>query len=451
MINMLLSSAARDLQAKLIGADVLFTGCSTDSRNIKTGEMFIALRGQHFDGHDFIDRARYSGAVAAMIETDTAASLPLLRVNDTRQAMGLLAGTWRSALNLRLVAVTGSNGKTTVKEMLASILSLQAPVLATPGNLNNDIGVPLTLFNIGLEHRYAVIEMGANHPGEIAYLSKLARPDIAVITQCAPAHLEGFGSVDGVARAKAEIFSGLRGAGVAIINADDRYARYWREQTKGLKQLSFGFTDQADVTATSVHMDGGSGCFQFHLVTRKGDIDIALNLPGRHNVQNALAAAACALALDIPADLIKTGLERTRASKGRLQLKHGIAGARLFDDTYNANPVSLEVAMVLVANQGGRYWLVLGDMGELGTDAGELHLQAGERARELGFEKLYALGQLSGKAVDGFGGGARLFSDADSLIKSLRQELARDVTLLIKGSRAMKMENIVNALVEVNC
>jgi len=447
---MLLSTAARDLQAKLIGADVRFAGCSTDSRKIKTGEMFIALRGKHFDGHDFIDRARHSGAAAAMVEMDIGESLPQLRVTDTRLAMGQLAGLWRNGFDLRLVAVTGSNGKTTVKEMLATILSLQAPVLATQGNLNNDIGVPLTLFNIGAKHRYAVIEMGANHPGEIAYLSKLARPDIAVITQCAPAHLEGFGSVDGVARAKAEIFTGLSGNGVVIINADDHYAQFWREQTRGLRQLSFGFTNQADVTATADRMDTGTGCHQFRIVIDNGDIEIALNLPGRHNVQNALAAAACAIALDIPAEVIKAGLEQTQASKGRLQMKRGLAGACLFDDTYNANPVSLEAALTLVASRGGRHWLVLGDMGELGADASELHLHAGERARELGFEKLYALGQLSCNAVVGFGSGARHFLDAESLMKSLRLELAKDVTLLIKGSRAMAMENIVNALVEVN-
>ena len=445
---MLLSTVVRDLQAKLIGADVRFVGCSTDSRNIKGGEMFIALRGKHFDGHDFIDRARNGGATAAMVEADIDTSLPQLRVHDARLAMGQLAGLWRNSFNLQLVAVTGSNGKTTVKEMLASILSLQAPVLATVGNLNNDIGVPLTLFNIGAEHRYAVIEMGANHPGEIAYLSRLARPDIAVITQCAPAHLEGFGSVEGVASAKAEIYTGLSGSGVVIINADDHYAQFWREQSRGLRQLSFGITSQADVSATAVHMDAGSGCHQFRIVSENGAIEVALNLPGRHNVQNALAAAACALALDIPAEVIKAGLEQTQASKGRLQMKQGLAGACLFDDTYNANPVSLEAALTLVANRGGRHWLVLGDMGELGADAGELHLQAGERARELGFEKLYALGRLSSKAVVGFGRGARHFADAGSLIKSLRQELTKDVTVLIKGSRAMAMENIVKALVE---
>ena len=447
---MMLSAAAYDLQAKFIGTDVRFTGCSTDTRQIKSGEMFIALRGKNFDGHDFIDRARHSGAAAAMVDAETDSSLPILVVKDTRLAMGHLGGLWRNNFKLQLVAVTGSNGKTTVKEMLANILALRAPVLATLGNLNNDIGVPLTLFNISAEHRYAVIEMGANHLGEINYLSKLTRPNIAVITQCAPAHLEGFGSVDGVARAKAEIFTGLTNNGIAIINADDNYAQFWQEQTRGLQQLSFGFTNQADVTATDVRMEPATGCNQFRIVSRNGDIEISLNLPGRHNIQNALAAAACAVALEIPATVIKAGLERTRVTKGRCQMKQGYAGACLFDDTYNANPVSLEAALTLVANRGGRHWLVIGDMGELGADARELHMQAGERARELGFEKLYALGQLSSKAVDGFGNGARHFPDADSLIKSLKQELAQDVTVLIKGSRAMAMEKIVNALAEVD-
>ena len=446
MINMTLSTAAHALQARVIGEDVFFSGCSTDSRNIKAGEMFIALRGQRFDGHDYIDQARQSGAIAAMVDTDPGHPIPLLLVEDTRLGMGKLAGLWRGNFDLPIVAVTGSNGKTTVKEMVANILSRLAPVLATRGNLNNDIGVPLTLFDIDAEHRFAVIEMGANHPGEIAYLSRLVRPDVAVITQCAPAHLEGFGSVAGVARAKAEIYEGLPANGTAVINADDEYAAFWTTKTAGIRQLSFGFTETADVTATEIGIDAQTGSSRFRLNSGNSGIDVSLSMPGRHNVQNALAAAACCQALGITLDMIKAGLEQTVPVKGRLQIKKTAAGSVVFDDTYNANPASLEAAMRLVAERRGRLWLVLGDMGELGAGTATLHMNAGEQARELGFERLYALGQQSRQAVTGFGNGARHFADADSLIKVLRDELAEDVTLLVKGSRAMAMEKIVAAL-----
>jgi len=446
MINMLLSAAAHSLQARIMGEDVRFNGCSTDSRSIKAGEMFIALRGQNFDGHDFIEQARQSGAVAAMAEVDNGQSLPLLLVEDARIGMGKLAEIWRGNFKLPIIAVTGSNGKTTVKEMVSNILSIQAPVLATRGNLNNDIGVPLTLFNLDEQHEFAVIEMGANHPGEIAYLSALVRPYIAVITQCAPAHLEGFGSVEGVARAKAEIYEGLSGNGVAIINDDDEFAEFWRKSTSRLKQLSFGFTENADVTAKDVRIDAHAGTSRFRIVSGSNDTEVMLSMPGKHNIQNALAACACCMALNIPAETIKAGLEQSISCKGRLQFKRSLTGAGIFDDTYNANPVSLDAAMELVAERGGRYWLALGDMGELGPAAVNLHMNAGEKARELGFEKLFALGDQSRYAVDGFGNGARHFSSAGSMIDVLGEELTGDVTLLVKGSRAMAMENVVAAL-----
>lgn len=446
MISMLLSTAAHTLHARFKGGDVSFNGCSTDSRRIKAGEMFIALRGNQFDGHDFIDQARQSGAAAAMTEVDTGHSIPQLLVDDSRLGMGQLAAMWRERFDLPVIAVTGSNGKTTVKEMISNILSLQAPVLATRGNLNNDIGVPLTLFNLDVEHRFAVIEMGANHPGEIAYLSGLVQPDVAVITQCAPAHLEGFGSVQGVARAKAEIYEGLPANGTAVINDDDVFADFWSKNTSRLKQLRFGFTDKADVSASAIRIDAHAGTSQFRISSGNDVMDIRLNMPGRHNIQNALAAAACCLALNIPARTIIAGLEKTVSSKGRLQFARGVGGAGIFDDTYNANPASLEAAMKLLADRGGRYWLVLGDMGELGPDSANLHANAGERARELGFEKLFGLGELSRYAVEAFGNGARHFPDTGRLIKVLAEELSEDVTLLVKGSRAMAMEQVVTAL-----
>lgn len=449
MIAMLLSEAANSLQANLRGADAAFSGCNTDSRTIEAGEMFIALRGERFDGHEYINQAIERGASAAMVDRELAyQTFPTLLVDDTRKGMGRLARRWREAFAIPLIAVTGSNGKTTVKEMLASILSTLAPVLSTKGNLNNDIGVPLTLFGLGDAHRYAVVEMGANHPGEIAWLTEIARPTVALITQCAPAHLQGFGSVAGVAKAKAEIFAGLQDEGIAIINADDKFASLWRTAAAANRQISFGISSAADVSAKEIRDVTELGGGIFMLSAPAGEIEINVPLPGRHNILNALAAAACCLAIDIPLASIKSGLEQMQAVKGRMQLKRGRNGARLYDDTYNANPASLEAALKVLNEQAGRRWLVLGDMGELGEMEKALHHRAGELARQYGIERLYTLGQLSQEAVAGFGKQGRHFNREQDLIDVLQKGLDQDITLLIKGSRAMSMERIVAALVE---
>ena len=446
MIRMSLSTAAESLHANFLGQDVEFAGCSTDSRTLKGGELFIALKGEQFDGHDFIPAAREAGARAAMVEKTGQADLPLLVVNDTRQAMGSLAGLWRARFRIPLVAITGSNGKTTVKEMLVSILRLEAPVLATRGNLNNNIGVPLTLFGMGHDHRFAVVEMGANHPGEIGWLSRMARPTVALITQCAPAHLEGFGSVDGVARAKSEIYEGLDREGIAIINADDPYAGFWRQKITGFHQLSFGLEHPADVHAPDITLSGTSGASAFAIHTPIGKIDVSLSLPGRHNVSNALAAAACAIGLRIDPGQIKRGLEHMSPIRGRLELRPGMNNSRLIDDTYNANPASLRVALDVLAGFQGRRWLVLGDMGELGAEAAGLHARAGEMAKASGVERLYAIGPLCAAAVKSFGTGAHHFTEADSLAARLVSDIEPGVTVLIKGSRAMRMEKLAAVL-----
>ena len=443
----MLSEAAVPADARLTGKDVRFNGCSTDSRDISPGQMFIALRGERFDGHAFINEARKAGACAALVAGDlTPSEFPLLVVDDTRQAMGKLARYWRSEFKLPLIALTGSNGKTTVKEMLASILSLQAPVLSTRGNLNNDIGVPLTLFQLGRDHRFAVIEMGANHPGEISWLSGISRPTVALITQCAPAHLRGFGSIDGVARAKAEIFDGLVENGTAIINADDDYAGFWREIITTRKQISFGIENKADISATDIdfNTDKNSSDFTLHMPGFSGAVSIPM--PGLHNVMNALAATACSIAVGIEGGDIKRGLERISPVKGRMQLKFTSQGARLFDDTYNANPASLRAGLEVLSKYQGRRWLVLGDMGELGEAEIELHRQAGEVAREFGIERLYAIGKLSLHTVKGFGKGALHFSRIEDLIKALNDDLTAGTTVLVKGSRAMAMERVVNGI-----
>lgn len=449
MIQMRLSEAADLLQAGLSGDDVEFSGCSTDTRSLTKGSLFIALRGENFDGHDFVEQAMQGGAVAALVEYDLSdKAAPIIIVEDSKEAMGKLASAWRNKFSLPVIAVTGSNGKSTVKEMLTSILSQHASVLSTWGNFNNDIGVPLTLFGLNEDHRFGVIEMGANHPGEINNLTTITRPDIALITLCAPAHIEGFGSIDGVADAKAEIFAGLSEDGVAIINADDNYAKVWLEKIADHKRLTFGLNKSADVSADDLHMDEHSGCTQFTLTTACAQASVKLNLLGLHNVRNALAAAACCIALNIPLTQIRDGLQLMQAVKGRLQMKTGLNNSRIIDDTYNANPASLEVAIEVATATSNRSWLVMGDMGELGEIALVSHQQAGESARAAGIERLYALGELSKQAVLAFGSGAKHFADKEELIATLKAELSDGLTVLVKGSRAMAMEEIVQSLVE---
>ena len=448
MIGMRLSAACAAIRGELSGADGWFSGCSYDSRTLQPGELFIALRGEARDGHDFISAAFEKGAGGAMVEHDADCPLPVIRVDDTRKRAGLLAGHWRAGFDAPLIAVTGSNGKTTVKEMIKAILSVEAQVLSTRGNLNNDIGVPMTLFRLAPGHRFAVVEMGANHPGEISWLSRIARPDVALITQCAPAHLEGFGSVAGVAEAKAEIYEGLAPAGTAVINSDDHYASLWLERSRRNRQLTFGMSAQADVSAAAIDTDLAGGRTRFDLKFRGDTVNLDTGLYGRHNVLNALAAAACCIAVGIPLEQVRAGLEKVRPVKGRMQLKRGIQDTRIFDDTYNANPISLNAALEVVGGAAGRSWLVLGDMGELGAAAAGFHEEAGAQARAQGIERLYGIGELAAHSVSGFGAGARHFGQLDELLATLRRELRPGVVLLVKGSRSMALERVVNGLVE---
>ncbi|MFK8067632.1 MAG: UDP-N-acetylmuramoyl-tripeptide--D-alanyl-D-alanine ligase [Gammaproteobacteria bacterium] len=452
MINLSLQEVASALNADLIGKDVSFSGCSTDTRTIKKGELYIALHGPSFDGHDFIAAAEKAGAAAVMIDKSVRTNLPAIKVENTRSGIGSLASHWRNQFDIPVVGITGSNGKTTVKEMVSSILSGCGKVLSTKGNLNNDIGVPLTIFNLDQKHDYAVIEMGANHAGEIAYSSKIAKPIISVVTQCAPSHLEGFGSIEGVAHAKGEIFQSLPEKGTAIINADDDFAPVWKTMAGHCRSLHFGLeqkaTDKYNVTAKKINVnDRGS---RFDLQIEDKSISVNFPLPGRHNIMNALAAAACAKALNIPLEKTRDGLESLRGVPGRLQFKSGIHNLQLIDDTYNANPGSLLAGLNVLINSSGRPWLVLGDMGELGKDADELHEKAGKQAKLAGVERLFTVGQLCEKSAGKFGAGAEHFFDHEALIKKLKiiikNELDTDITLLIKGSRAAKMESVVQAL-----
>ncbi|MDH5784686.1 MAG: UDP-N-acetylmuramoyl-tripeptide--D-alanyl-D-alanine ligase [Chromatiales bacterium] len=442
-IQTLLSTAATWLGAKVIGQDVEFCGVSSDSRSIESGSLFIALRGPNHDGHQHVAAAAQAGAVAALVEHPVDCVIPQIIVDDSRIALGRLASAWRRELGLPLVAVTGSNGKTTVKEMCAAILAQAGMTLATRGNLNNDIGAPLTLLRLTREHRYGVIEMGANHPEEIRYLTNLTRPQVAILNNAGSAHLEGFGSLEGVARAKGEIFEGLEEHGVAIINADDRYASLWREMNAGRQVLTFGLEQSADISS---RWQGDVYGSRLEVVTPVCEFRLDIALPGRHNVMNALAAIAAATALNIDSHQIIAGLESLQPVGGRLQAQRGVNGATVIDDSYNANPDSMGAGIRVLAECHGQRYLALGDMGELGVNTVELHRSVGSEAREAGIDQLYATGELSRGAVEAFGENGHYFEQQQQLIEALIPQLTSDVTVLVKGSRSSHMERVVEAL-----
>lgn len=457
---MRLQEAAEVLNARRQGDNVLFTGVSTDSRTVCPGELFVALTGENYDGHQFVRAAREQGAVAAMVEHDLndaalSTDFPLVCVENTRSSLGQLSARWRQRFSMPLAAVTGSNGKTTVKEMLAAILrcaveegavgpdDCPSRVLATVGNLNNDIGVPLMLLRLREIHQYAVIEMGMNHAGEIAYLTRLAQPDVAVITNAGAAHIEGLGSVEAVARAKGEIFAGLSQQGAAVINADDDYAPLWRTLIGKRRVIDFGFSAKAQVSAEFKSEPYGS---TIQLKLPDGIQHVTLKVPGTHNIRNGLAAAAAAVALGVNSGAIVAGLERFKGVQGRLQIKQGRNRSVLIDDSYNANPESVKAALAVLAAAAGKKILILGDMGELGKTARDLHRTIGEEARLLKLDGLMTVGELSRCASDAYGQGARHFNDMETLLDSLENRLDADVTILVKGSRFMHMERIVNRL-----
>ena len=444
MIRMQLSEAAAAIGTQLIGNDGWFEGVSTDTRSISRGEVFCALEGPNFDGHDHCSEAEIAGAAGAIVQRAVRSSLATLTVDDSRRALGRLAGAWRRRFSIPVVGVTGSNGKTTVKEMIASIL--HANVLATKGNLNNDIGVPKTLLQLNDEHEFAVIEMGASHIGEIKWLAEISQPLVGVVTLCAPAHLEGFGTIDAVAEAKGELYAGLLKDGTAVINADDAYADYWSTIATDRRVVRFAMEQAADVTAESITNLGIGYGMQFSLRLPSSEIDIQLPFDGKHNIANALAAAASAYSLDIAPATIKLGLENAKRVGGRLCVISGVRGARIIDDTYNANPTSLAAALDMIALEPGKKWLVLGDMGELGPSAEDIHRDTGLAARKAGIDRLYSFGELAAIAAASFGDGGQAYRDIARLTDVLISDLAPEVTLLVKGSRAMRMERVVEAL-----
>jgi UDP-N-acetylmuramoyl-tripeptide--D-alanyl-D-alanine ligase len=446
MINTHLSRVAYVLNAQQLGCDLYFRGCGIDSRENLTDKLFIALRGKNFDGHDFKAQALQNGAVALLVSTPQEINLPQLIVSDTRMALGQLAKFWRQQFTYPTIAVTGSNGKTTTKEMLKAIFSIKGQVLATKGNLNNDIGLPLTLLELDEYHDSIILEMGANHAGEIAYLTQIAQPNVALITQCAPAHLSGFKTIEGIAQAKGEIFSGLSSTGTAVINYDDNFAAYWRELAASNQIIQFGFNKSADVYAENIIL--AHGYTEFDLVCFNGKIRIKLPLSGRHNIANALAAASCALASNMQLDDIQQGLQSMSAVEGRLQIFTGLNHSTIINDTYNANPTSFKAALSVLQEYPAPRWLVMGDMGELGLESANLHGEIGEFANQVGVEQLWAVGDYSRYAVAAFGGIAQHFNSHEALLQELKTTLMQQpkVTILIKGSRSMTMEKITQAL-----
>ena len=432
--------------AQIVGATARpvgdFNGVSTDSRTLRPGELFVALDGPRFDGHDYLAAVAAAGAAGALVRRVHPA-LPCLEVADPLAALGQLAAAWRARFDIPVLAVTGSSGKTTVKELLAAALAGLGPVLATRGNRNNHIGLPLTLLELRATHRAAVIEMGMSQAGEIAHLADLTRPTLGLISNAGPAHLEGLGSVAAVARAKGELIECLPPNAVAVLNADDAYCPLWRQLAGNRQVITFGLDQAADVTANYQPAADGT---DVQLRTPQGSASTRLHLLGRHNVQNALAATAAALAAGARLADIAAGLGTLRPVPGRLCPLPALHGARLIDDSYNANPLSVQAAIAVLAGLPGERVLVLGDMGELGADAAALHAQCGAVARAAGIEHLLTLGPLSAQAAAAFGADAVACRELAQLVEAADSLLRPDVTVLVKGSRSAGMERVVQAL-----
>ncbi len=448
MAHFKFSELIKPLEAGHSGADATFNTVTIDSRNIKSGDLFIAIKGPNFDGHDFINEAQKQGACGVMVEKEVHTDLPVLKVADTRLALGRLGALRRAQLaDLPLISVTGSCGKTTTKTMMAAILKQKGNTLATEGTLNNDYGVPLTLLKLQEQHDYAVIEMGANHFEEIAYLTQMAKPHVAVITNAGPVHLEGFGNVYGVAQAKGEIFRGLIPSGVAVLNADDAHFEYWQALVFERKKVTFGENANADYRAVDVCMNAQHKP-EFHLCSPLGEIKITLPLLGRHNVLNALAAAAATAELGASLKDIQQGLAQMEPVNKRLNEYQGRHGEMIIDDSYNANPAGMAAALSVLMQYPGKRIMVLGSMGELGDLSEDYHYALGQQIRDIGVDVLLAVGDLALHTVNAFGAGATHFNDQNSLLAELKPLLSKDAVILVKGSRFMKMENIVQELIK---
>lgn len=431
---------------RLVGDNVDIESVSTDTRQIATGELFIALVGPRFDGHDFVAAAEAAGAAALLVSREVASSLPQVVVEDTHKALADFATAWRGQFFLPVIGVTGSTGKTTVKQMIAAILSERGVVLATKGNLNNDIGVPLTLLRLRPEHQFAVIEMGANHVGEIATLAAIARPDIGLVTNAGEAHLEGFGGIEGVVEGKGEMFAGVVDGGVCIINGEQPWSDDWKLRAGMRRKVTFGLGAGNDFHVEGQVTESDHGV-SFSMASPLGQASLHIPLQGNHHITNALAAAAAAWQAGADIDAIVQGLATVSNVGGRMQVERLTNGVVLVDDTYNSNPVSMRAAIDWLASRDRRGWLIMGDMGELGEEAEGIHEEIGSYARYRGIERLYCVGELSAAAASMFDGG-RVHATAEALVEDVASELEPGVTVLVKGSRSSRMERVVAALRE---
>lgn len=446
---MKLSQIAYILNAIFKGEDGDFEFVSIDTRTMQPGSLFIALQGPHFDAHNFIEAAVERGAVGAIVSRWIETSLPQIFVNNTHAALIQLGSYQRDQMKeaMVLAAVTGSCGKTTTRTLLASIFRQQGKVLASERSFNNNIGLPLSLLRLRAEHDYVVVELGANHPGEIAQLTQIARPNIAIITNAGLVHLEGFGSIEGVAKAKGEIYQGLPPDGTAIVNNDDHFANFWREIIGIRRTVTFASNSPTDVTAKNISVNP-EGQPRFCLILPNGEVDLQLSLLGKHNIMNALAAAAAAYAQNIPIMLIKVGLEAVSTISGRLASRKGYRGATIIDDSYNANPLSVSAAIDVLAACSSRSILVLGDMRELGDGRDQLHRKIGEQALQSGIHELFCYGSLTRYTTEAFGINAHHFDDQEKLLIVLKNNLDENTVVLVKGSFSMNMEKIVKGLIE---
>ncbi|EHB7662569.1 TPA: UDP-N-acetylmuramoyl-tripeptide--D-alanyl-D-alanine ligase [Escherichia coli] len=448
MISVTLSQLTDILNGELKGADITLDAVTTDTRKLTPGCLFVALKGERFDAHDFADQAKAGGAGALLVSRPLDIDLPQLIVKDTRLAFGELAAWVRQQVPARVVALTGSSGKTSVKEMTAAILSQCGNTLYTAGNLNNDIGVPMTLLHLTPEYDYAVIELGANHQGEIAWTVSLTRPEAALVNNLAAAHLEGFGSLAGVAKAKGEIFTGLPENGIAIMNADNNDWLNWQSVIGSRKVWRFSpNAANSDFTATNIHVT--SHGTEFTLQTPTGSVDVLLPLPGRHNIANALAAAALSMSVGATLDAIKAGLANLKAVPGRLFPVLLAENQLLLDDSYNANVGSMTAAVQVLAEMPGYRMLVVGDMAELGAESEACHVQVGEAAKAAGIDRVLSVGKQS-QAISTASGVGEHFADKTALISRLKSLIVEQqvITILVKGSRSAAMEEVVRALQE---
>ena len=448
MIKMKLSEIAQSIGGRLIYGDAEVERVFTDSRESHAGGLFVALKGPHFDAHDFVAQVTEQGAIGVVLEKESVCQIPQIIVENTKLALGQIAKLNREKLNAKMIAITGSSGKTTVKEMVATILQRVGNVLATNGNFNNEIGAPITLLRMNESHQFGVIELGANHAGEIAYTASLTQPDVAMINNVAAAHLEGFGDLQGVARAKGEIYGEIKSGGIAVVNLDDDFADYWLKHIEH-QVITYSIEKQADVYASEISLDEEQ-CAHFIITYQDKELPVQLSLSGKHNVHNALAAASCCLAIGISLEDIVKGLAVSPVVSGRLLTEKLENGCRVIDDTYNANLDSMKAAVDLLSNYSGRRVLVIGDMAELGEFGRQCHEEIGNFAASKAIDCLYTCGVLTRFSQSAFDGEGLHFSNQQELIQKIKQEAQSGTTILVKGSRSAHMEKVVTALMEIS-